>query len=45
MLASGEHQPGRYELSFDAGRLSSGVYLYRLAANEFTETRRMLLVK
>jgi|GEM_PF-718964 len=45
VLASGEYQSGRYEVSFNAGRLSSGVYLYRLSADGFTETRRMLLVK
>ena len=36
---------GSYEVNFDASALSSGVYFYRLEAGEFTDTKRMLLVK
>ena len=36
---------GSYEVNFDASTLSSGVYFYRLEAGEFTDTKRMLLVK
>jgi serine protease AprX len=36
---------GKYEISFDASTLSSGVYFYKLVTNEFTETRKMLLIK
>ena len=38
-------KPGKYESTFDASRLTSGVYFYKLTAGEFTETRKMLLVK
>jgi len=38
--ASGQHQA-----AFDATGLSSGLYLYRLQAGEFSQTRKMLLVK
>ncbi len=38
-------QPGSYEYSFDAGNLPSGAYFYRLSSQEFTETKRMVLIK
>ena len=37
--------PGRHEVPFDASRIASGVYLYRLVAGERQETKRMLVVK
>jgi hypothetical protein len=38
-------QPGSYDYKFNAGNLPSGVYFYRLKTNEFTETKRMMLIK
>ena len=37
--------PGRYTVEFNAGGFSSGVYLYKLIAGEFTQTRKMILMK
>jgi glucuronoarabinoxylan endo-1,4-beta-xylanase len=36
---------GRHEVSFDASRLSTGVYIYRLQAGSFVTSRQMMLVK
>ncbi len=36
---------GSYAYEFDGSRLSNGMYVYRLTAGKFTETRKMILVK
>ncbi|MCE1164968.1 MAG: M12 family metallo-peptidase [Bacteroidetes bacterium] len=36
---------GKYGVEFDGSRLSSGVYVYRLTAGNYTETKKMILVK
>jgi hypothetical protein len=38
-------QTGRYTASFDASKLSSGVYIYKLTSGKYTATKKMMLVK
>ena len=44
-LAEGEQEPGYHETVFDASGLPSGVYLYRIQAGGFHQTRKLLLTK
>ncbi|CAN5635686.1 hypothetical protein BH10BAC5_BH10BAC5_01050 [soil metagenome] len=44
-LVNGIQNAGTYTYSFDASKLSSGVYYYKLESAEFTDTKRMMLVK
>lgn len=45
VLVNEEKLPGSYEVEFDRGNLSSGVYFYRLYSNFFTQTKKFLLLK
>lgn len=36
---------GTYIVNYSAGRLSSGVYFYRITADNFTDTKKMVLTK
>ncbi|MFC2085892.1 T9SS type A sorting domain-containing protein [Bacteroidota bacterium] len=44
-LVDDQLSAGSYRVSFEAGNLSSGVYLYRMQAGETVITNRMLLLK
>lgn len=44
-LADGYKAAGEYEIIFEAGHLSSGVYLYQLKTDDFEDTRSLMLVK
>jgi len=44
-LANEKMNPGSYNVAWNATESASGVYLYRLTAGNFTETKRMLLLK
>ncbi|NNJ52374.1 MAG: T9SS type A sorting domain-containing protein, partial [Ignavibacteriaceae bacterium] len=45
LLINEQKQAGRYEVSFDASNLSSGVYIYKMSVNDFVSTRKMILMK
>jgi len=36
---------GAYKIDFDASDLSSGVYFYKIEAGQFTDVKRMNLIK
>jgi len=36
---------GHHEIFFDASQLASGIYIYRLIADNFTSSRKMILLK
>ncbi|MEI7485386.1 MAG: T9SS type A sorting domain-containing protein [Ignavibacteriota bacterium] len=38
-------RPGTYEVTFDGSTLNSGVYFYRLFTGDFSESKKMLLIK
>jgi hypothetical protein len=44
VLQEGWQEAGFHETQFDASRLASGVYLYRLQAGDFVQTKKLLLV-
>jgi len=45
VLVNEEKSAGSYEVLFDASKLSSGVYLYKIQSKDFVQTRKMLLLK
>jgi carboxyl-terminal processing protease len=44
-LISGQKDVGIYKYIFDASKLSSGVYFYKLQAGDFTDTKKMILIR
>jgi hypothetical protein len=44
-LISGTQEAGRYTVRFDGAGFSTGVYFYRLQAADFTQVKKMMLVK
>jgi hypothetical protein len=44
-LVSATLSAGRYSSQFDASKLASGAYVYRLTADNFMKTSKMMLIK
>ncbi|MCX6161955.1 MAG: T9SS type A sorting domain-containing protein [Ignavibacteriae bacterium] len=45
MLVNERQAAGSYEAVWDGTRFASGVYFYRLTAEGFNETRKMILIR
>lgn len=45
VLMDDELRPGYYKIDFNASRLPSGIYFYRLNAAGFSQTRKMMLIR
>lgn len=45
VLESGWNSVGEHTISFDASNLASGVYIYRLIADGYIESKKMILLK
>jgi len=45
LLVNGYREAGMHEVSFDAADLSSGLYVYRIEAGDFTAVKKMILMK
>ncbi|HEX2868560.1 MAG TPA: T9SS type A sorting domain-containing protein [Ignavibacteriales bacterium] len=44
-LVNEEKSQGSYEVQFDAGKLTSGMYIYQIKANNFVEVKKMIVEK
>jgi expansin (peptidoglycan-binding protein) len=45
VLVNERKGPGRYQVGFDGSNLASGMYIYRLIAGGFVQSKRLLLVR
>ncbi|MBS1516986.1 MAG: T9SS type A sorting domain-containing protein [Bacteroidetes bacterium] len=45
VLVNEKQNAGSYEVKFSAGSLSSGIYFYKLQTGNFTEAKKMILIK
>jgi hypothetical protein len=44
-LVNQKQAAGSYEVNFNASKLSSGIYIYRIKAGDFVQSMKMILIK
>ena len=44
-LLNEEQNAGRYQIQWNAAELASGVYFYRIQAGQFSDTKKLILMK
>jgi subtilisin family serine protease len=45
ILVNKKQKPGSYKIQFDASKLSSGIYFYKLQSGNYIETKKMIMIK
>ena len=45
IIVNAAQKTGSYEVTFDAGELSSGVYIYRIETEKFAASKKLILLK
>jgi hypothetical protein len=44
-LINSQQKAGRYEVTFNASELASGVYIYRLEAANYNASKKLMLLR
>jgi hypothetical protein len=45
VLVEGVQRAGTYSVQLDANNFASGVYIYRLSADDFTSSRKLIVLR
>jgi len=45
ILVNENKEAGSYSVNFNASKLPSGVYIYKMQAGDFVQTRKMILIQ
>ena len=43
--AEGNYEAGYHKVTFNASNLPSGAYIYRIESSEYTQVKKMVLIK
>ena len=44
-IINGSQKPGSYEVTFNGSNLSSGIYFYKLNGGNYSEVKKLILLK